>query len=288
MLIVLIKGPHPAGGIGADGGIGAEPPAAPPGKHKNRRLAWEGSAKWSPGRGELNQYWGSRRGAVRVFMFAVCFCFLSSLVFLFSSFLFRAFRLNETDYLESSRRLASTKHTFFQNRLKDDNPLAFYAETGFHRKNMISSNPSAFYVDLDAAASTKHTILTNPGGASKGAPRDTQGAQGTQGITKGPPRDPKDYQGTAKGLPEGLSRDLHGTPGDPAKFPSIHLHLQPHLHPHFHLHPYLHLHLHLHPHLHRGSTRIGGTGRKASTIYMYVCLYIHMYLRIFMYMHKHV
>ena len=211
----LIKGAHPAGGIGGIGGIGAEPPAAPPGKHKNRRLAWEGCAKWSPGRGELNQYWGSRRGAVRVFMFAVCFCFLSSLVFLFSSFLFRAFRLNETDYLESSRRLASTKHTFFQNRLKDDNPLAFYAETGFHRKNMISSNPSAFYVDLDAAASTKHTILTNPGGASKGAPRDTQGAQGTQGITKGPPRDPKDYQGTAKGLPEGLSRDLHGTPRGP-------------------------------------------------------------------------
>ena len=51
--------------------------------------------------------------------------------------------------------------------VKNGNPLAFYAETGFQRKNMISSNPSAFYVDLGAAASTKHTISTNPGGTSK-------------------------------------------------------------------------------------------------------------------------
>ena len=55
--------------------------------------------------------------------------------------------------------------------VKNGNPLAFYAETGIQRKNMISSNPSAFYVHLGAAAWTKHTILRNPGGTSRGAPR---------------------------------------------------------------------------------------------------------------------
>ena len=112
-------------------------------------------------------------------------------------------------------RFASTKHQFFENRLKHVNPLAFYAETGFHRKNLISSNPSAFYVDLGAAASTKHTILKNPKGTSKGAPRDARGAQGTQGIPKGSLRSSKGHPRTPEGRtrsPKGRPRDVQGPP----------------------------------------------------------------------------
>ena len=94
--------------------------------------------------------------------------------------------------------------------------FAFYAETGFYRKILISSNPSAFYVELGAAVSTKRTILKNPKGASKGAPRDAQGVQGIQGTPKGSqdlPRvthgSPRDFQvapGTFKTRHQGFRR----------------------------------------------------------------------------------
>ena len=151
-----------------------------------------------------------------VFQFFLCL-WASLFFFVFFSSV-RAFRLDETTHLESHRRFASTKHQFFENRLKHVNPLAFYAETGFHRKNMISSNPSAFYVDLGAAASTKHTILKNPKGTSKGAPRDAQGAQGTQGTPKGPLTKNPNPQGTPTDprrrtrSPKGRFRDVQGPP----------------------------------------------------------------------------
>ena len=141
----------------------------------------------------------------------------ASIFFLFFFLSVRAFRLDETTHLESHRRFASTKHQFFENRLKHVNPLAFYAETGFHRKNMISSNPSAFYVDLGAAASTKHTILKNPNGTSKGAPRDAQGAQGIQWDSQGPP---KNSQGTPTD-PRGTPKDAQGTPTEPPGSPRL-------------------------------------------------------------------
>ena len=119
-------------------------------------------------------------------------CLWASLFFFVFFLSVRAFRLDETTHLESHRRFASTKHQFFENRLKHVNPLAFYAERGFHnkKKNTISSNPDAFYVDLGAAASTKHTILKNPKGTSKGAPRDAQGTpkepKGPKGVLRAP------------------------------------------------------------------------------------------------------
>jgi hypothetical protein len=136
--------------------------------------------------------------------------FASLFFFVFFSSV-RAFRLDETTHLESHRRFASTKHQFFENRLKHVNPLAFYAETGFHRKNMISSNPSAFYVDLGAAASTKHTILKNPKGTSKGAPETPKEPKGPRGL----PRDPQGAPGSSQEAPQDTPRATKGPPRTP-------------------------------------------------------------------------
>ena len=184
-------------------------------------------------------------------MFAVCFCFLSSLVFLFSSFLFRAFRLNETDYLESSRRLASTKHTFFQNRLKDDNPLAFYAETGFHRQKHDFEQPfRVLRRPRRCRLDETHYFDKSWGslqGSPKGHPRSPRDPRDHQGTPQGPQGLPRDRQRTPRGTLEGPPRDPQGTPRSFRAYIYIYSHI------------YIHIFIYIH-------------------IYICICIYIHIYI----------
>ena len=134
---------------------------------------------------------------ISAFLWFVLWC-VTSLFFLFVCLSFPAFRFDETTHLESHRRFVSTKHTVFPNELKEGILLAFYAETVFQRTNMISSNPSAFYAHLDAAASTKHTILRNPKGVARGSPKEATHLRDAEGPPQRAQRDrkilPKDFQ----------------------------------------------------------------------------------------------
>ena len=122
----------------------------------------------------------------------------------------------------------------------------------FITKNMISSNTSAFYVDLGATASTKHTNKQKSPGTLKGAPKTAE-EHGEPRGAKGPPRDIlsirafrvdetalleshrrlvskkhtssffllRNTRGTPKGLPR-TPKGLPGTPKDPQGLPRAH------------------------------------------------------------------